>query len=212
MHGSCRSTGQGEDQWRIYHFLMPFHTLIGGGGSGSVWVPVDDEYTMAWSFQYDPEKPASDDELVIGGLIHGGYLPTTTDWMGRWRLVANETNDFLIDRERQRTKCFTGMPFSNVIEDGAVTTSMGHILDRTREHLGTSDMAIVRVRRRLIECVRAFAATGATPPGVDDSGLYGVRAGAVMLPKGTHDWVGSSETLRNAYVRQREAQVQTAAK
>ena len=42
---------------------------------------------------------------------------------------------------------------------------MGAISDRTREHLGQSDIAIIRMRRRMLESVKAFEATG-TPLGV----------------------------------------------
>jgi phthalate 4,5-dioxygenase oxygenase subunit len=35
---------------------------------------------------------------------------------------------------------------------------MGAIVDRTNEHLGTSDLAIIRMRRRMLEGVRRFQA------------------------------------------------------
>jgi phthalate 4,5-dioxygenase len=31
-------------------------------------------------------------------------LPNTSDWYGRFRLGANSTNDYLIDRDRQRRR------------------------------------------------------------------------------------------------------------
>ena len=33
---------------------------------------------------------------------------------------------------------------------------MGPIVDRTAEHLGTSDIAIIRMRKRMLEAVRRF--------------------------------------------------------
>ena len=33
---------------------------------------------------------------------------------------------------------------------------MGPIVDRTQEHLGTSDIAIIRMRRRMLEAVKIF--------------------------------------------------------
>ena len=41
-------------------------------------------------------------------------------------------------------------------QDMAVQESMGPIVDRTREHLGTSDIAIIRMRRRMLEAVTRF--------------------------------------------------------
>ena len=43
---------------------------------------------------------------------------------------------------------------------------MGAIYDRTREHLGTSDRAIIAMRRLLSESVRNYS-EGITPPGLD---------------------------------------------
>jgi phthalate 4,5-dioxygenase len=36
-------------------------------------------------------------------------------------------------------------------EDMAVQESMGNVVDREQEHLGTSDVAIIRMRRRMME-------------------------------------------------------------
>ncbi len=41
-------------------------------------------------------------------------------------------------------------------QDMACQESMGPIVDRTREHLGTSDIAIIRMRRRMLEAVTRF--------------------------------------------------------
>ena len=54
-------------------------------------------------------------------------------------------NDWGIDRELQRMKTFTGIVGINN-QDLAVQESMGPIVDRSREHLGTTDKAIVAAR------------------------------------------------------------------
>jgi phthalate 4,5-dioxygenase oxygenase subunit len=41
-------------------------------------------------------------------------------------------------------------------QDMACQESMGPIVDRTQEHLGTSDIAIIRMRRRMLEAVRRY--------------------------------------------------------
>jgi len=68
-------------------------------------------------------------------------------------------------------------------QDDAVITSMGPIMDRTREHLGTADATIIRVRRRILEAARALHERGVTPPGVDYPELYRVRSCQAILPK-----------------------------
>jgi hypothetical protein len=44
-------------------------------------------------------------------------------------------------------------------QDQAVTNGIGAIYDRSKEHLGSSDAMIMRVRRRLLNVVREFADT-----------------------------------------------------
>ena len=60
--------------------------------------------------------------------------------------------------------------------------SMGPIMNRPNEHLGTADAAIIRLRRRLLEATRALRDGGALPPGVEDASVYTVRACLTVLP------------------------------
>ena len=85
------------------------------------------------------------------------------------------------------------------MQDAAVTTSMGPIYDRRREHLGTSDAMVIRVRRRMIAAVKAHMQNGTVPPGVDDPAAYRVRSGGVLLPRNA-DWLESTTELRKAFV------------
>ena len=86
------------------------------------------------------------------------------------------------------------MDESNPLQDGAIQATMGGILDRSIEHLGSADAMIIRVRRRLIEVVRAFADEGILPPGVDTPELYRRRGVQLTLP---HDanWLEATEPL-----------------
>ena len=84
-----------------------------------------------------------------------------------------------------------------------MTTSMGGIMDRSKERLGSTDAMVIRVRRRLIAAVQAHMRTGAVPPGVDDPEVYRVRSGGVLLPDGA-DWVEATRELRQAFVEHPE--------
>jgi hypothetical protein len=96
--------------------------------------------------------------------------------------VANQTNDYLIDREAQRTVSYTGI--AGVFpQDSAVTESMCEIYDRTLENLAPSDRMIVITRRRLMDAVRELQDTGTVPPGVDDPDVAGsARSGDLVAP------------------------------
>ena len=63
---------------------------------------------------------------------------------------------------------------------------MGPIVDRTRETLGTSDRAIVTMRRLLTEAMRAVQ-RGERPKGVDPATYRGIRPHDSMVPAGA-DW------------------------
>src|SRR5262249_10664940 len=132
--------------------------------------------------------------------------PNTTEWFGRFRPEQEPSNDFLIDREVQRKKSgssgYTGINGIGM-QDAAMTTSMGRIYDRSKEHLGTTDAMVIRVRRRLIAAVQAHMRHGVTPPGVDDPEVYRVRSGGVFLPPDA-DWVEATRELRQAFVEHPE--------
>src|SRR4030095_3361224 len=97
--------------------------------------------------------------------------------------VHGPWNDYLIDREMQRKVNYTGIVgVSN--QDFAVTESMGPIYDRTKEHLGTTDLAIIRMRQQLINAARSLE-RGIEPPGLDpDFPWHHVRSEERILAPG----------------------------
>jgi phthalate 4,5-dioxygenase len=82
-------------------------------------------------------------------------------------------------------------------EDHAVTETMGPVLDRAREHVGTSDLMVLRIRSRLIEAARALAEKNISPPGVEDPWVYRTRSASCVLPAGV-DWLEATEEYRRA--------------
>jgi hypothetical protein len=75
---------------------------------------------------------------------------------------------------------------------------MGTIFDRQREHLGSSDTMVIRVRRRMLAAAEALAERGTVPPGVDNPEVYAVRAGGVFLSR-DQDWLKATERLRQGF-------------
>ena len=97
--------------WRFGNFLFPFWTQVPNGEFGRHvqvrgWVPLDDEHTMYCVLWWKrgvsamtQHTPAFKDGAPIGGMgRRNDFLPNTTDWLGRWRLAANASNDWHIDR------------------------------------------------------------------------------------------------------------------
>ncbi|HTE86473.1 MAG TPA: Rieske 2Fe-2S domain-containing protein [Dehalococcoidia bacterium] len=204
LYTGRRSVDDTTDYHRIHPFIFPFHNMIGGGTqadevayTGMVWTPVDDENTLVLEYHYRPARGWAAEELERTMRVRNptGFLPMTTQPGSRWRFRANKTNDYLVDYDLQRSKLFFGVQ-GNPAQDGAIQESMGTIFDRSSEHLGTADAMIIRVRRRLLEVLRAYE-DGATPPGVDNPQMYAIRPVGALLPKGA-DWVKETEQRRRA--------------
>src|SRR6185312_9545839 len=110
---------------------------------------------------------------------------------GKRRLLPE--NDYMIDRELQKTTFYTGITDFGT-QDLAATESMGPIYDRTQEHLGTTDKAIIRMRQILISAAKDLE-NGIEPPCLDASLPYHeIRSGEKILAPG-EDWriVGSND-------------------
>ncbi len=200
-YGAYRPAEADTYYWRVAHFLFPFFTMIPTGVLGTqilvrAWVPIDDDHVMFWSIAAPRTRQGRG---AAGGATGPGFefLPDTTDWLGRFRLTQNKDNDYLLDREAQRTTSYTGIP-GIPQQDQAITESMGPIIDRTQEHLGSSDAMIIRSRRRVIAAARALRDRGVTPPGVDRPEVYRYRSGGVILPRDA-DWLEATRELQKAF-------------
>jgi phenylpropionate dioxygenase-like ring-hydroxylating dioxygenase large terminal subunit len=127
-----------------------------------------------------------------------GPLPNTTGWFGRFNLPQTLANDYMIDREAQRTwKSFTGIPGIRQ-QDMAVTESMGPIYKRYNEHLGTTDAMIIRTRRRMLAAAKALRDDGVIPPGVDEPEVYRQRSGECILPRDVF-WWDATKPMREVF-------------
>lgn len=202
MYGAQRPAETDIVYWRIANFLFPFYAMVPTGVLGMevrarAWVPMDDGHTLALTISRGAQAAGRNAGRQVVGPPE--TLPNTTDWYGRFRCVANANNDYLVDRKMQQTTSYSGIG-SIFLQDQAVTESMGPIYDRTQERLGTSDMMIIRTRKRLIDAAKALRDAGQVPPGVDNPGVYAVRSGGVVLPRGA-DWIEATKELRKAWTQ-----------
>jgi phthalate 4,5-dioxygenase oxygenase subunit len=89
--------------------------------------------------------------------------------------LRNARNDYLIDRAQQKSQSFTGI--TGVSEqDSAIQDSQGPIQDRTREHLGPTDLGIVEFRKLVMGAARALQ-QGEEPKATRAAKKYAVRSG-----------------------------------
>jgi phthalate 4,5-dioxygenase oxygenase subunit len=142
---------------RVTVFVAPFTALIPRpmdrtkAAHVQIFVPVDDTHTMFYGIFFS-QNDTPVDEAATRRTHH---LVPGDDLDRNWVKRANESNGYLQDRARMKAGDWTGIEgFSN--QDMACQESMGPIVDRTHEHLGTSDIAIIRMRRRMLDAVRRF--------------------------------------------------------
>ena len=204
--GASREVNEGSLYWRLTQFLFPFHTFTGPYGENPTrqsraWIPVDDETTILFSANFHPLRPLTEMEVSrlrngagAGFVGDGNFLPASAEPGGAWRPKARAENEYFFDRTIQRTKFFSGIP-EFWAQDAAVQEGMGTIYDRTKEHLGTTDTAIIRVRHRLLDSAKASLAEGIPAPGSQNPSVYKVRGAAAVLPKNV-DWVEGTQELR----------------
>ena len=200
-YGAYRPAEPNTTYWRIAHFLFPCFSMIPTGILGKqilarAWVPLDDENCILWSMAGRAGSSMVGRAAAVFG--HEEYLPTTSDWLGRWVGTRQIYNDYLIDREFQKSGSFTGIAGVHT-QDQCVTETMGGVADRTREHLGTTDAMVIRTRRALINAAKALAEHRTLPANVDRPELFLTRSGGVILPNDA-DWLLATEHLRKAFV------------
>lgn len=169
---------------RVTLFIAPcFGMFPGPKGWGNMqfFVPESDGKSLFWYVIWKKDGPVTQEErdryLDNMGLRPGVDVDDNLD---KFRSRANNWQQ---DRgAMMRGESYSGLRGVN-FEDIAIHESMGPIYDRTKEHLGASDLAVIHYRRMMIEAAEQFALTGEPQIGfaepVDHAQL---RAGEGMIP------------------------------
>jgi hypothetical protein len=133
---------------------------------------------MVWNWMYSfRHEPLTEEDRLERGSGNGpDHVDQTT-----FRSLRHKGNNWLIDRQVQKTDTFSGIDGINT-QDRAVQESMGPVVDRSKEHLGPADRAIIVARRLLLQAIKTVS-EGGNPPGTDTS-YYQTRAIERILPQG----------------------------
>lgn len=144
---------------RVSHFVAPFYGIFPAGtgwGNLQIFAPMDDYRTMQYFIAYKLTSAIEAGEWRDLEVEAGARLGIDID--SHFRKLRTPENDWLQDREAMKH----GASFSGFEgignEDMAVQESMGPIYDRSKEHLGTSDLAVIRMRRLMIDAARLIQA------------------------------------------------------
>jgi phenylpropionate dioxygenase-like ring-hydroxylating dioxygenase large terminal subunit len=187
-YGARRDTEDGQYYWRVTQWLLPTFSLIPARifpRGGRCWIPIDDSHISVIQYSYHPERPLTDAEAqaqknrpqiepVRYRLPDGFIIDICRD-------MRHADNDYRIDREMQRTQNYTGIEVIRS-QDTAMTESMGSIVDRTEEHLGSTDAAVIAARRRLLSMAQALQ-NGVEPSEALQPEIYHVRAIDMVSPE-----------------------------
>ena len=155
------SNPETERYVRVTLFVVPFTSVIprplpqNQPAHVQIFVPVDDRRTLFYGIFFSQDgSPVDRDEMRRKHHVVPGV-----DLDRNWFRLASAENWFNQDREAMQHDSYTGINgFTN--QDMACQESMGSVVDRSREHLGTSDVAIIRMRRRMSDALSAFLADG----------------------------------------------------
>jgi phenylpropionate dioxygenase-like ring-hydroxylating dioxygenase large terminal subunit len=192
---AAQRNGEGDTYyWRVNQWAMPSFTMIAARPGTpihlQVRVPVDDEHQIYYRIIWHPTRPLTEEELrdaresgVNFPEVLPGFLPK-----------ENRANNYLIDRELQRTASFTGIK-SVPAQDWAVQEDQGGpILDRSLEHLVSADSAIITVRQRLLRTLRDLQ-EGIEPSEPATGAGYRVRPVDIILDRRLEVWEGARQYL-----------------
>jgi phthalate 4,5-dioxygenase oxygenase subunit len=183
---AIRKAGPDQQYVRFSSLVMPvFGCVPAGRGPGELdgfeihmYVPFDD--TRAWRYDlgFRRSRAVREEEVHRREQIGPGYVR-----------VRNARNDYLQDRQAQKTVNYTGIEdFLN--HDACATESMGPIYDRSQEHLGVSDKAVIAVRKYLLNAVKMLQ-EGEEPPhlirSAEQNRFPHIDCFASLLPSGA-DW------------------------
>jgi len=169
--------------WSLDLLLMPFHKLINRHGppdapiGAHMWVPIDDENCIIYSVEYHPHRPLQEAEMKRSTnlrYIHMENIP------GSDHCHINKSNDYLVDRKLQSSGAsFNGMK-GLCVQDCGIQESMGPIAERTREHLGRSDLLIIQLRRLFLRTLSEMEVTGEIIGA--DARAHRVRSACASIP------------------------------
>lgn len=155
---------------RVTAFAMPYTAFIAGAPGSVIVVPRDD--VTCSLYLVAPLPPGAPRDRFNRGAIPGVWGPSREE--RRLRLPAQ-------DREAMASgKSFAGFRGGNRIQDAAVQTSEGKIYDRRKEHLVPADLAIIRMRRLLLDSIK-LVEEGKPPLGLGEGFDFRTIQGAAAL-------------------------------
>jgi phthalate 4,5-dioxygenase len=188
-----RRTPNGYRQARVYAYVMPFTAIISNPPFTTrhlTIVPIDDHTTWRYSYTTqinpNPRNIGGPPFFAVDNFPYVRFRST-----GVLERHYTKENNYQIDREVQKNISFSGVPEFRaqdlMVTETAQPTYDGFIYDRTQEHLGSGDLALLRMHQYLLNSAKELAESGTTPPGIGEYDYRSIRAAEKILDEG-EDW------------------------
>jgi phthalate 4,5-dioxygenase len=168
----ARRKYRGEYYWRVTAWVLPMWSVTGAfhpdkSIHGRGWLPIDDEHTCTFAYKFlrDEAYTAEQIEKTNSGwsfpprMTKGTCALTDGTVIDTFLPTATRENDYLIDRELQKTTKYSGIYGVND-EDRGIQEGMRRApgregtIDRRFENLVRSDVAILAARQKIVRLAR----------------------------------------------------------
>ena len=156
---TLRNLGEGKTHVRVTNGLFPNAIVLPLSETMTItqWhVPVDDTHTYWFTLFTSFAEPVDKATMLAQRLA----MHTLPDYAP----VTGAHNRYGFSAAEQNSRTYTGMGEDINVHDQWAVESPGPIADRTKEHLGTTDKAIMANRRQLLKAMQAVE-DNALPPG-----------------------------------------------
>ncbi len=187
-YAGIRVTPNGYRHARISAYIFPSSTIIAQipFSTRQIFVvPSDDVTTYRYNFTTQPPQ----NPRGLGGPLFFTYEKYPFTMMPPGGVVPRmhtRENDYNIDRFAQKGQSYSGIiDFRS--QDAMATETAGPIYDRTREHLGSTDVALIRMHRQLLRAAKGLA-NGEEPPALGGTGDFRSIRGAEKILAEGEDW------------------------
>ena len=182
---AIRALDASKVHFRVAEFIAPFYAFsasrqpaIPTDCSVFISVPIDDETHMLFFGFWDEAGPLTDISEIFPKHLDPDNLVAETE---------TRENAWGQDRAAMAAGHFSGFTKSVLHEDVGVQMSMGAIVDRSAEQLCSTDLAIMRMRRFLLNLLRRFEAGEAVDGAMRGYAREPNRPFSCTSPHGT-DW------------------------
>ena len=148
-------------------------------------MPIDDDNCMVYNWSYCPDGPLTEEDRLRA--------------RPRQRAAARRSDDVPLQGEPLEQlhagprRCSGPRRYSGIdginAQDRALQESMGRIVDRSKEHLGPADKAIIQARKLLRQAVKTVEAGGTrTAPAPATTRCAPARRCCRAAPTGARSW------------------------